>query len=480
MKVGNSYTFEVEAHPKDELILEFTSTFLIPSRRVKITLTQDKPTANVTLRPTKEGLHQMKLKLDGRDEDFFTSKAPPSVLGVVAPAGSSDYYKERGVDEGILDPGCCTSSLKFICHNKKEVKFKSTCQWSTFKGSSTGSQTTNGIVFASTPQLELPLSISGTHFYITDDNEVVLLPRNSGIVGFCFSCQNDISCGTYGKPDECYCMTPSSSDRVSFLQTEAVATTFLQNTHALFPSWIKFQPNPTDRSHTSNSGGTILSDASDLHIVEDCPGLLMDYASEGLYDILQYSGSLNITLGDEMVSYHPAGGDVVCFGINPCNGQSSAIHVSLPPDADALIQQLPVARDFSSRHWNIKLAGFSVASADTLIPGSVYNLATKGSLQSSMDINGVHTSLQITGQVGIIVPSVQDVRRLNIILIICVWCYIILFQLLQLLSQGLEQNITGVIEGDIDLNVEVGVGTYELTAKNGTFAVGGKMRSWYI
>ena len=411
LKVGNSYAFEVEAHPEDELILEFTSPFLIPSRFVKITLTKSKPTANVTLWPTKEGLHQMKLKLDGRDEDFFTSKAPTSVLGVVAPAGGSDYYKERGVDEGILDPGCCTSSLKFICPNMKEVKFKSTCKWSTFKGSSTGSQTTNGIVFASTPELELPLSISGTHFYITDDNEVVLLPRNPGIVGFCFSCQNDISCGTYGKPDECYCMTPSSSDRVSFLQTEAVATTFLQNTLALFPSWIEFQPNPTDRSHTSNSGGTILSDASDLHIVEDCPGLLMDYASEGLYDVLQYSGSLNITLGDGMVSYHPAGGELVCFGINLCNGQRSAVHVSLPPDADALIQQLPVARDFSSRHWNIKLAGFSVALADTIKPGSVYNLASKGTLQTSMDINGVLTSLQITGQAGINVPSVEDVRR---------------------------------------------------------------------
>ena len=129
---------------------------------------------------------------------------------------------------------------------------------------------------------------------------------------------------------------------------------------------------------------------------------------------------------------------------------------------------------------NIKLAGFSVTSADTIKPGSVYNLATKVSLQTWMDINGVLTSLQITGQAGIIVPSVQDVRRLNIMFIICMWCYIILFQLLQLLSQGLEQNITGVIEGDIDLMLEVGAGTYELTAKNGTFAVGGKMRSWYI
>ena len=413
LKVGNSYTFEVEAQPKDELILEFTSVFLIPSRFVKITLTKAKPTASVTLRPTKEGLHQMKLKLGGRDEDFFTSKAPSSVLGVVAPAGSSDYYKERGVDEGILDPGCCTSNLKFICPNKKEVNFESTCQWSTLKGSTTGSQITNGIVFASTPELELPLSISGTQFYITDEDKVVLLPRKPGIVGFCLPCQKDISCGTYGEPDECYCITPSPSDRVSFLQTEAVATTFLKNTLALYPTWIEFQPNPTDRSHTSNSGGTILSDASDLHIIEDCPGLLMDYASKGLYDVLQYSGSLNITLGDEMVSYHPAGGDVVCFGINLCNGQRSAVHVSLPPDADALIQQLPIARDFSSRHWKIKLTGFSITSVDTLKPGSVYNLATKGSLQTAMDINGVLTSLQITGQAGIKVPSVEDVRRLN-------------------------------------------------------------------
>ena len=134
---------------------------IIPLRRVEIKLTKTKPIANVTLRPKKEGLYQMKLELNGRDEDFFKSKAPSTVLGVVAPAGSSDYYEERGIDEGILDPGCYIS---------KEVKFKSTCQRSTLKGSMTGSQTTNGIVFASTPELELPLSISGTQFYITDEN----------------------------------------------------------------------------------------------------------------------------------------------------------------------------------------------------------------------------------------------------------------------------------------------------------------------
>ena len=32
-----------------------------------------------------------------------------------------------------------------------------------------------------------------------------------------------------------------------------------------------------------------------------------------------------------------------------------------------------------------------------------------------------------------------------------------------------------MIEGDIDLVLGVGEGTYELSAKNGTFAVGGKM-----
>ena len=37
-----------------------------------------------------------------------------------------------------------------------------------------------------------------------------------------------------------------------------------------------------------------------------------------------------------------------------------------------------------------------------------------------------------------------------------------------------------MIKGDIDLVLEVGVSTYELTAKNGTFTVGGKMGSWYI
>ena len=113
-----------------------------------------------------------------------------------------------------------------------------------------------------------------------------------------------------------------------------------------------------------------------------------------------------------LISYYPAGGDVVCFGINLCNGQMSAVHVSLPPDADTLVQQLPVARLLLS------------SDTDTLKPGSVYKLAIKGSLQTSMDTNGVLTSLQITGQAGINVPSVQDVRRLNIIYIICLCYYI--------------------------------------------------------
>ena len=405
LTLGQSYQFYVEAQPDEDLVVSFSSAILQPNPS-EVSLTKARPRQRVTVRPAKRGFHQMAVSLDGSEKDLYDKPSP--LLGVVKPSGTSKYFEERELEKGILDPGCCTGNAELKCPGSShKVTFPSTCKWVGLFGITS----TAGIVFASSQGLDLPLSIAGASFQDTLSG-YVLRPVDITQVSKCSDCGSMSSspCGSYGESGKCYCLTPSDVDKVDFLSSEALPTTFLQNTHSLLPQWLSFQSIPSRRSYSDDSSSTSLWNRDGLTELEGCQGLLIRYTTEGVYSVLHYSGQLNIGVGNSQMLYQPTSSmtDRFCFVVNLCDGPTAAMHISIPKSASSIIQQLPIIRDFISRGWSIQLDG--VSSRNTpFFADNPHMLAVKGSLENSHQLSEIQVHFSFNGDAELEVPSYQQV-----------------------------------------------------------------------
>ena len=397
--MGQSYEFEVKAQPDGDLTVHFGSAILQPSPS-SVSLTRGSPGRRViSIRPSHVGFHQMAVTLRGSAKDLYDKPKP--LLGVVKPSSTSAYFEKRGLKKGILEPGCCTAKgVELKCpQSSHKVTVSSTCHWSTFFGMAT----TSGITFASSQGLNLPFSISGARFKQTSSGYTPL-PVDVTQKGQCFPCAQVSSskCNTYGDPGKCYCLAPSDVDKVDFLSSEALPTTFLENTMSLLPQWLRFKPTPSQRTYSEDSSTTLLLVSKEsLTDFKGCPGLLTRYITDGVYNVLYYSGQLDIKVDNISQIYQPQQSDSIpfCFTVNLCEGPSAAMHISIPKSAANTLQNLPIFGHFRSRGWKIDFDGMS-AQNTPFSSNSPNNLAIKGSLETVYQVDQVQMNFLFKGDAG--------------------------------------------------------------------------------
>ena len=362
-KPGASITIEFMADDPKNLVFDPLS----------VTIHYPNTSANFTVYSTLPNLYTVNYVITGMSSDEFPTPEPSTVLVTSLNSGApNSYFTDRGTDIGLLLPGCCQlqdTAPSYQCPNGGQtLAFDATCSWR----QRNNVHFVSGIVFTNLNGLILPASISGTELEFSN-NIVSLNQLNTADLNEpCAECRvirrgND-SVSNVGE-DCSITFSPTIADINDFLNTESLAYSYFHYTNSLYPSWLKLLPvNGNSRTHDTNSYQVTLVDSNRLSDISGCENLPVIEA--GLYSVLQYSGTLNVSIPSisSHNTYTPSDDATpLCFAVNLCAGSTTPLYIGIPTEAQSFFANLPFIQSLMNSGWNITTKALAVAVGTDII-----------------------------------------------------------------------------------------------------------------
>ena len=282
---------------------------------------------------------------------FDNVDAPPVPFVVVS--GSSPYFNNP-VLEG-LQPSCCGNTLP-ICGQSIVPVLKSSCSWETMNEP----QVTRGIVFIEYDTLKVPLSLAGLE--ITTNTLTTTLPTRDSSVS-CSSISSSCSLTPLDQLDTstedseiCYEHMPTPEDLSEFVSNQSLTVTFLSSIRSsLFPSWFSLDKaedmNALNRLSNTDYLAKLLPSDSLLN-ERGCESLVIENI-QGQFILLQHNGPLNLRIINELPTMlqSPSSSSYYCIAVHVCSGQSSPVHIGLPPSAQDGIKRIGFILNYINKGW---------------------------------------------------------------------------------------------------------------------------------
>ena len=335
-----------------------------------VTIHYPNTSANFSVSSTFPSLYTVNYVITGMSSGEFPTPQPSTVL--VTPLSSTppnSYFTARGVAIGQLQPGCCQlqdTAPSYQCPNGGQtLAFDGTCNWKQ-RGSL---HVVPGLIFTSLNELTVPASISGAELEFS--NNLVSL-NTADLNEPCDECRtitrgND-SISNVG--DDCTIrFGPTIADINDFLNTESLAYSYFHYTNSLYPLWLQLLPiNGNSRTHDTNSYQVTLVDNSELYDINGCEDLPV--VEPGLYSVLQYSGTLNISIpsiGSNTIYTPTDDATPLCFAVNLCAGYRTPFYIGLPTEAQPFFTSLPFIQYLMDNGWYIESKALAVAVANGYI-----------------------------------------------------------------------------------------------------------------
>ena len=381
--MNKPYTFTITASPD-----EYLNIFMFPDDRSSLTVNpnrlefnRDTIINNFTIASKKSGRFLLHYRLSGESASDFMQLQPSNIIVIDNQTlEASDYFTSRGLEQGLLQSGCCTalsSFLEYQCPlSLSTVKFNATCAWN-LKG-----LYSTGIVFSDNNGVNFPVAIGGIKFGLNFDLSSLNVFE---LRDQCMPCSRH-SVGRVNDENEesfeqeCGIFKPSINDVLSFLEVESLAYTYFYHSHQLLPQWLRFNVTSTMRIDTSNSYKVTLVESTEVEALEAC-NITTAY-TDSLYSVLIYSGILNITVNSEEITYIPESqSDALCFAVNLCEGTTSPLSISITKDINDLVSDLEFMKSFKAANWDINFHSISISNSK--IP------AQEHALQRGVFWNGV-------------------------------------------------------------------------------------------
>ena len=299
-------------------------------------------TASKTLRETRGVL---RVELTSTNNTYLYEPQERSVF-VSANESTSNTFT------GQLKPSCCTSDpTNIVCPaSTQTISLLSYCQWET----NNGVIRTVGIVFANTDTVSLPISVSGMRYGITRNklhvNNFVAIERE------CIPCESCMN--------EAYNFT--LTDTINFLNTRALAYTYLEEIQKLLPSWLTMSVDVELAMDTSSltlydSFAPITRD-KDTVSSKGCSKL--SHLTGSVYSVLRHDKTLSAVIDGHQYDYREStatgsASEPMCFALDLCKGSESPVHMQIsPPINDILVSEY--LDRFNGRQWNIHFNNISV------------------------------------------------------------------------------------------------------------------------
>lgn len=281
------------------------------------------------------------------------------------------YFSSLNLKLGQLKESCCSlqDGVALTCPaSTQKVTLSAACQW---KNDGT-TYLAPGAIFASVPNLSLPVSITGYQY--SQDGEGSVPSGTSE----CIPCKsNEVICTENGPSDDddCYCYNYTGSDTQDFLNTRALGLTYMEQIQMLLPEWLHMWVNLNHSQFTSQFSAydylaPILQPNSKVGIVQGCDKIVT--VPPGVYSVLRYDKTLSAEIsGQEYVYVENSNGrsdsDPMCFAVNLCQGMSSPLYMQLSQSVQSILVT-EYLHNFNTMGWNIQLNTLTVYRPQPLTP----------------------------------------------------------------------------------------------------------------
>ena len=385
------FTLEV-AKPDNgiDITFEAPADLEIRPRKLPISHKEHQRFYTITLAPKEEGIFVLSLRLGGSDRIAFRNPEVRLIVVSDPRVASVSYFDEFKLLPGLLQPGCCQADTKITCSSGKDVAFTSTCSWERDEDT----HHTRGIVFSKDSDFSIPLSVGSASIAVGDPTSFDVSAR-------------DQSCGTCSS---CTVYQPSTSNVIEFYKTEALATTFLNNTAILFPEWLTISPQPTTRSHSSSSHVMKMSNEFESKECRSFPNVKIQDSKSPALSVLTYHGASLLTLNNDVITLNGKLAPL-CVAVDLCSGSSSPIFISF---SESLDENLPLIKEFADRGWKISLVSIALSGQSNLIPAGSkiekeHQLLLKGELELTANLGSVDLLFKFSGEVGLEMEDYSNV-----------------------------------------------------------------------
>ena len=262
----------------------------------------------------------------------------------------SPYFSSPFFDD--VQSSCCEGRTLPICHELDSVKLKSSCSWNI----TPQQQVTSGIVFIEYDEnkLKVPLSLSGLQIITSGTIATTLPPRNGSVP--CKPCELTPLGSLNAFSGRCYEHIPGPADLNAFVVNQSLTDSFFKSVRpSLFPAWLNIDITKDNQALLKLSSTDYLAKlvSSDALLTErGCQSLVIE-SSQGQYILLQHNGPLNLTIQNEQSSRleSPSQSDYYCIAVHVCSGQSSPLHIGLPPSAQDGIKSIAFISNYINKGW---------------------------------------------------------------------------------------------------------------------------------
>jgi len=350
VSITNELTFF--ANPDFELTVKLItgSTGLSFDPSNTLTFSPTKNSANIFITGKMVGIYTIIYEIGGKSSLQFQQPEPDTLIVQPVTLNPPEYFTSRGLEPGMLEPGSCASAtpLDYTCPkgSNEQISFSSTCRWY--------DNTSPGLIFSGYKGLNLPVAIAGTKISNTttaDQSRIMPLMGDD----FLKECN-------YASPQSSCDFKPSDlvNEIENFLSTEALSNTYISQTEQLIPQWLQLSVNTnTSRTHDSNSYMVDLVESSYLSDSEECSDLFT--IEDGMYSVLKYAGSFNFKINSSLQSFIPQELPV-CFAVNLCEGLNSPLSITIPNEAQIIVNALPFAQIIRNYGWQFIINSIAISS----------------------------------------------------------------------------------------------------------------------
>ena len=408
--------FTFYANPDFELIVELITgtTGLNFEPSSILTFSPTNTSVSITITGEIAGIYTINYKISGISSLQFQQPEPDTIIVQSAIPTMPEYFTSRGLEPGLLEAGSCANAapLDYTCPNENDqILFSSTCRWH--------DNTSPGIIFSAYNGLDLPVAITGvrvSNVIAADQSRIIPLMGDD----FLLQCN-------FPSPQSNCDFKPSDhvNEIENFLMIEALGFTFFHQIEQLIPGWLTlFADSNTPRAHNSASYMVDLVESDYLFEIEECSNLFK--VKDGMFSILKYHGSLNFSVNSSVCNFNPQGSPV-CFAVNLCEGLNSPLLITIPDEAQAIVNLLPFSTIIKNFGWEFTMNSIAISSTpfSNEFTGSVddywfgnqkatytfpnITIITKGILYHGFSLNTLQINYSLDGHAYILYDDINKV-----------------------------------------------------------------------
>ena len=324
---------------------------------LSVTFSRNSTSQNISISANKPGIYKLKFTVD---EGLDIEDIPPaSVIVTDGDSNEPNYFIRNEVEHGLLVPGKCLHTddinktgiarLDIKCPNDNDVFFNSTRTWST-----KGTVNSQGILFSNNNGFLMPIAVAGAKLSKPMEGGPYIDLDSLNIFELTHGCnrQNSDAC-----EDRCL----SVNDINDILLYESLAFTYLHQSRALIPKWLRLKARPSNRTvHNLQSYMVTLVYNDGFELLQDCNELTA--LTNGLYSILIYTGSLDVQLNNETRKLNSS--EIpICFATNLCEGAKSPLYMTIPNNAQSELESLQFMQDLERKGWTIVINSLAISNS---------------------------------------------------------------------------------------------------------------------